>query len=111
MKFISADRSDVSLLFPRLMLNTFAATKCPTPPSKPSLTCLAVVPLHIDAEDRDPLPLYVIVIEIDVWDGDIPGGEVPGGARRGRCLHGGVVLQHHHGFLHLERSEGSHRGG
>lgn len=69
------------------------------------LTCFAVVPLHVDAEDGDPLPLHVVVVEVDVRDGDVPGGEVPGGAGRGRRLHGGVVLQHHHGLLHLGRRE------
>lgn len=72
---------------------------------KPNLTCLAVVPLHVDAKDGDALPLDVLVVEVDVRDGDVPGRQVPGGAGRGRRLHGGVVLQHHHGFLHLRPRE------
>lgn len=75
----------------------------------PNLTCLPVVALHIDTEHRNPLPLHVVVIEIDVRDGDVPGWEVSGGAGGGGRLHGGVILQHHHGFLYLWM-EGSERG-
>ena len=71
-----------------------------------SLTCLPVIALDIDAEHRNPLPLHIVVIEINVWDGDVPGRKVSGGAGGGGCLHGGVILQHHHGFLHLEWKEG-----
>lgn len=66
------------------------------------LTCLPVVALHINTEHGNPLPLHIVVIEIDVRDGDVPGREVSRGAGGGSRLHGGVVLQHHHGFLHLE---------
>lgn len=37
------------------------------------LTCLPVVALHVDTENRNPLPLHVVVIEINVRDGDVPG--------------------------------------
>lgn len=67
-----------------------------------SLTCLPVVAFYIDAEHRDPLPLQIVVIEINVRDGDVPGREVSGGARGGGALHWRVVLQHHCGFLNLE---------
>lgn len=70
-----------------------------------SLTCLPVIALYIDTEHRNPLPLHIVVIEIDIWDGDVPGWEVSRGAGGGCCLHGGVILQHHHGFLHLEWKE------
>lgn len=65
------------------------------------LTCFPVVALYIDAEHGDPLPFHVVVVEIDVRDGDVPGREVSRRGGAGCCLHGGVVLQHHHGFLHL----------
>lgn len=68
----------------------------------PELTCFPVVALHVDAEDGNPLSLHVVVVEVDVRDGDVPGGEVPRRAGRGRRLHRLVVLQDHHGFLHLQ---------
>lgn len=70
-----------------------------------SLTCLPVIALNIDTEHRNPLPLHIVIIEVDIWDGDVPGWEVSRGAGGGCCLHGGVILQHHHGFLHLEWKE------
>lgn len=68
-------------------------------------TCFPVVALHVDAEHGNPLPLHVVVVEIDVRDCDAPGWEVSRGAGGGDGLQGGVVLQHHRGFLHLKWRE------
>lgn len=65
------------------------------------LTSLAVAALHVDAEDRDPLALHVVLVHVDVRDDQAPGRQVPRGARRRRWLGGGVVLHHHGGLLHL----------
>lgn len=70
-----------------------------------SFTCFPVVAFHVDTEHRNPLPLHVVVVEINIRDGDVPGREVSRGAGGGCCLHGGIILQHHHGFLHLEQKE------
>lgn len=70
-----------------------------------SFTCFPVVAFHVDTEHRNPLPLHVVVVEIYIRDGDVPGREVSRGAGGGCCLHGGIILQHHHGFLHLEQKE------
>lgn len=67
-----------------------------------SLTFLPVVAFHVDAEDGNLLPLDLVVIDVDVGDGDAPGRQVPQGARCAGRLSGGVVLHHHGRLLHLQ---------
>lgn len=67
-----------------------------------SLTFLPVVAFDIDAEDRDLLPLGLVVTEVYVGDGDAPGRQVPLGACCAGRLNGGIVLHHNCRLLHLQ---------
>lgn len=67
------------------------------------LTVLPVLPLHVDAEHGDLLPLHRVFVEVDEGHGDGPGRQVSLVERRGGGLGGGVVLHDDGGLLHLHR--------
>ncbi len=76
---------------------------CVSPPL--SLTFFPVVALHLDPEDEDLLPLHLVIVAVDVGDGDAPGWQVPMGAWHADRLSWWVVLLHDSCLLHLQECE------
>lgn len=73
-----------------------------------SLTFLPVVAFHFDAEHGNLFPLGLVLVEVDVGDGDAPGQQVSLGALCAGRLSRRIVLHHDSRLLHLQEQTEPH---